>query len=127
MNIRFSHLADFRAFLPCPIRHDGRRFGARHGFCRGPATAQLIDGGLVVVNVSNVANNLAQNLSVDISRIPVRVQVPVGIAANVCPNIDANVLARQRKEGGEITRTATNASHALTQIVGRNLKPAAGQ
>ena len=89
-----------------------------------PATAQLVGGGLVVVNVSNVANNLAQNLSVDVNRIPVTVQVPVGVAANVCPTVDANVLARQRKQGGGASCTAESASQALTQIVGRNLLPA---
>ncbi len=89
-----------------------------------PATAQLVGGGLVVVNVSDVANNLAQNLSVDVNRIPVTVQVPVGIAANVCPNVDANVLARQRKSGGAIECTANNVSQGLSQIVGRNLRPA---
>ena len=89
-----------------------------------PATAQLVGGGLVVVNVSNVANNLAQNLSVDISRIPVSVNVPIGIAANVCPDITANVLAEQRKNGGSVTCTATNTTQGLSQIVGRNLLPA---
>lgn len=87
-----------------------------------PAGAQLIGGGLVVVNVSNVANNVAQNLSVDFSRIPVTVQVPVGIAATAC-DVSANVLAKQMKDGGA-SCTAESTSTGLSQVVGRNLLPA---
>ena len=87
-----------------------------------PVSAQLVGGGLVVVNVSNVANNLAQNLSVDVSRIPVTVQVPIGIAANVC-DVNANVLAKQAKGGGA-SCTAESTSTGLSQVVGRNLLPA---
>ena len=89
-----------------------------------PATAQLVGGGLVVVNISNVANNLAQNLSVDVSRIPVSVNVPIGIAANICPDVTAAVLAEQRKNNGTVSCTATNTTQGLSQIVGRNLLPA---
>ena len=84
-----------------------------------PATAQLVGGGLVVVNVSNVANNLAQNLKVNVSQIPVTVQVPVGVAAAVC-GVDANVLAQQRKNG-DATCTAQNSSRALQQATLRQL------
>ena len=84
-----------------------------------PATAQLVGGGLVVVNVSNVANNLAQNLKVNVSQIPVTVQVPVGVAANVC-GVDANVLAQQRKTGGA-TCNASSTSRALEAATQRQL------
>ena len=84
-----------------------------------PAAAQLVGGGLVVVNVSNVANNLARNLSVDVSNIPVTVQVPIGVAATVC-DVNANVLAKQMKDGGAKC-DAQNTSTALNQIVQRNL------
>lgn len=83
-----------------------------------PATAQLIGGGLVVVNVSNVANNLAQNLSVDVSNIPVTVQVPVAVAAAVC-GIDVNVIARQTQ--APRTCDATTTSEALNRIVQRQV------
>lgn len=83
------------------------------------ASAQLVGGGLVVVNVSNVANNLARDLDVNVSNIPVTVEVPIGIAATVC-DVSANVLAAQRKTGGA-TCTAENSSTALTQIVQRQM------
>lgn len=83
------------------------------------ASAQLVGGGLVVVNVSNVANNLARDLDVNVSNIPVTVQVPIGIAATVC-DVSANVLAAQRKAGGA-TCTAESTSTALNQIVQRQL------
>lgn len=83
------------------------------------ASAQLVGGGLVVVNISNVANNLARDLDVSVSNIPVTVQVPVGVAATVC-DVNANVLAQQRKTGGA-TCTAQNTSEALNQIVQRQM------
>ena len=84
-----------------------------------PATAQLVGGGLVVVNVSNVANNLAQNLDVNVSNIPVTVQVPVSVAAAVC-GLDVNVLARQRQDG-QRRCTAESTNDALNKIVQRQL------
>jgi hypothetical protein len=84
-----------------------------------PATAQLVGGGLVVVNVSNVANNLAQNLDVNVSNIPVTVQVPVSVAAAVC-GLDVNVLAKQRQDGPR-TCTAESTNDALNKIVQRQL------
>ena len=84
-----------------------------------PATAQLVGGGLVVVNISNVANNIARDLDVNVSNIPVTVQVPVGIAPTVC-DVNANVLAQQRKNGGAEC-TAKNTSTALNQIVQRQM------
>jgi hypothetical protein len=84
-----------------------------------PATAQLVGGGLVVVNVSNVANNLAQNLDVNVSNIPVTVQVPVSVAAAVC-GLDVNVLAKQRQDG-QRRCTAESTNDALNQIVQRQL------
>jgi hypothetical protein len=84
-----------------------------------PALAQQTGGGLVVVNISNVANNIARDLDVNVSNIPVTVQVPVGIAAAVC-DVNANVLAQQRRNGGS-TCTAQNTSTALNQIVQRQM------
>ena len=84
-----------------------------------PATAQLVGGGLVVVNVSNVANNIARDLDVNVSNIPVTVQVPVGIAAAVC-GVNANVLAQQKKTGGAAC-DATSNNAALNKIVQRQL------
>lgn len=86
-----------------------------------PAAAQVVGGGLVVVNISNVANNLARNLSVDTQDVIDigSVQVPIGIAANVC-GIDANVLAADAKDG-DVSCTATSTNRALTQIVKRQL------
>lgn len=86
-----------------------------------PASAQVVGGGLVVVNISNVANNLAQNLSVDVQDVIDigSVQVPIGIAANVC-GIDANVLAADAKDGA-VSCDATTTNRALTQIVQRQL------
>ena len=85
-----------------------------------PASAQLVGGGLVVVNVSNVANNIARDLNVNVSNVPVTVQVPVGIAAAVC-GIDANVLATSRKRDTNYSCTAENTSDALNRIVQRQM------
>jgi len=84
-----------------------------------PATAQLVGGGLVVVNISNVANNIARDLDVNVSNIPVTVQAPVSVAAVVC-GLDVNVLARQRQEGPRRC-TAESNSEALNRIVQRQL------
>ncbi len=84
-----------------------------------PAMSQLVGGGLVVVNVSNVANNIARDLDVNVSNIPVTVQVPVGIAAAVC-GVNANVLAQQKKTGGSAC-DATSNNAALNKIVQRQM------
>lgn len=85
------------------------------------ASAQVVGGGLVVVNISNVANNLAQNLNVEVQDVIDigNVAVPIGIAANVC-GIDANVLAADAKDG-DVSCDATSTNRGLTQIVGRQL------
>ena len=85
-----------------------------------PATAQLVGGGLVVVNVSNVANNIARDLDVNVSNIPVTVQVPVSVAAAVC-NLDVNVLARQGRGGATRECTAESTNTALNRVVQRQL------
>jgi hypothetical protein len=85
-----------------------------------PVNAQLVGGGLVVVNVSNVANNIARDLDVNVSNIPVTVQVPVSVAAAVC-NVAVNVLARQRNGGAARECTATSNNEALNRIVQRQL------
>ena len=85
-----------------------------------PASAQLVGGGLVVVNVSNVANNIARDLNVNVSNVPVTVQVPVGIAAAVC-GIDANVLATSRKRYTNYSCDATSNNAALNRIVQRQI------
>jgi hypothetical protein len=86
-----------------------------------PASAQLVGGGLVVVNISNVANNLARDLDVNVQDLIDigSVQVPIGVAANVC-NISAAVLASQRN-AGEAACNAETTNRALTQIVQRQL------
>ena len=83
------------------------------------ANAQLVGGGLVVVNISNVANNIARDLDVNVSNIPVTVQVPVGIAAAVC-GVNANVLAQQKKTG-DAACEAQNTSTALNTVVQRQM------
>jgi hypothetical protein len=80
-----------------------------------PATAQLVGGGLVVVNISNVANNIARDLDVNVSQIPVTVQAPISVAAAVC-GLDVNVLAAQRQEG-QRRCDATSNNAALNRIV----------
>src|SRR5215212_7382308 len=84
-----------------------------------PAAAQLVGGGLVVVNISNVANNIARDLDVNVSNIPVTVQVPVSVAAAVC-GLDVNVLSQQRQDG-QRTCPATTNNAALNKIVQRQL------
>ena len=84
-----------------------------------PAPAQLVGGGLVVVNISNVANNIARDLDVNVSNIPVTVQVPVSVAAAVC-GLDVNVLARQRQDGQRRCDASSN-NQALNRIVQRQL------
>ena len=89
-----------------------------------PAIAQNTGGGLVAVNISNndvLNNSLNRNELELLSRnnvaIPVTVQVPIGIAANVCPNVNAGVLAKQLKQTGKASCTATSGSRALGQQV----------
>ena len=81
--------------------------------------AQQSGGGLVTVNISNVANDLAKNLNVEVSQIPVSVQVPVGVAANVC-GVAANVLGQQKGAGGAAC-DAKSTSTALDQVVQRQM------
>ena len=81
-----------------------------------PASAQLVGGGLVVVNISNVANDIARDLDVNVSNIPVTVQVPVAVAATVC-NVDVNVLSRQGPLGQNPECTAQATNDALNQLV----------
>ena len=85
-----------------------------------PAFAQQSGDGLVVVNISNVANDIARDLDVNVSNIPVTVQVPVGVAAAVC-DVNANVLAQQKKNGGTRSCDATSNNAALNRIVQRQL------
>jgi hypothetical protein len=85
-----------------------------------PASAQLVGGGLVVVNMSDVIDDIAVAINVEENQIPVTVQVPIGVAANVC-DVNANVLAQQRKEG-TATCTAENTSTALNQAVQKQMK-----
>jgi hypothetical protein len=83
-----------------------------------PAASQVVGGGLVVVNISNVANNIARDLDVNVSNIPVTVQVPVSVAAAVC-ELDVNVLARQDRVDGNRTCEAKSTNTALNDIVQR--------
>ena len=81
-----------------------------------PASAQLVGGGLVVVNVSNVANDIAKDLDVNVSDVPVTVQVPVSVAAVVC-NVEVAVLSRLGPDGALPQCTARSTNDALNQIV----------
>jgi hypothetical protein len=85
-----------------------------------PALAQQSGGGLVVVNISNVANNIARDLDVNVSNIPVTVQVPVSVAAAVC-GLTVNALATQGRGGDTRTCDATSNNAALNRIVQRQL------
>jgi hypothetical protein len=86
-----------------------------------PGLAQIIiPGGLVTVNVSNIAIVLADVLDVDVSQVPVTVQVPVGVAANVC-DVSANVLAQQADDAAPCD--AQSNSTALTRFVQSQLLP----
>jgi hypothetical protein len=100
---------DMRKFIPIAVAA---------AMTATPAMSQLVGGGLVVVNISNVANNIARDLDVNVSNIPVTVQVPVGIAAAVC-GVNANVLAKQKKTGDSCEAKNNNA--ALNKIVQRQL------
>ena len=94
---------------------------AAAALCAGmPALAQQNGRGLVVVNVSNVANNIARDLDIEVSNVPVTVQVPVSVAAAVC-GLDVNVLARQDHKDGNRTCDAQSTSDALNRIVQRQL------
>ena len=81
-----------------------------------PASAQLVGGGLVVVNISNVANNIAEDLDVNVSDVPVTVQVPVSVAAVVC-NVEVAVLSRLGPDGALPQCNARSTNDALNQIV----------
>lgn len=95
-------------------------FAAAAMLAATPTLAQQSGGGLVVVNVSNVANNIARDLDVNVSNIPVTVQVPVSVAAAVC-NVAVNVLAKQGQGGATRECTATSNNAALNRIVQRQL------
>ena len=92
-----------------------------------PLSAQIVGGGLVVVNISNldVANNIARDANVSVQDVldigNVGVQVPIGIAANVCPNVNAAVLAGQRNAGQDTTCSATNTTRAFSNLVARQI------
>ena len=85
-----------------------------------PAFAQVVGGGLVTVNISDVIDDIAIAISVDRNQIPVTVQAPIGIAANVC-GVAANVLAQDLNQDGEATCDATTTSNALNQIEKRDI------
>ena len=85
-----------------------------------PAFAQQSGDGLVVVNISNVANNIARDLDVNVSNIPVTVQVPVSVAASVC-NVSVNVLSGPSVGGVTPSCNATSTNAALNDIVQRLL------
>ena len=81
-----------------------------------PAFAQQSGDGLVVVNISNVANNIARDLDVNVSEIPVTVQVPVSVAASVC-NVSVNVLSGPSVGGVTPSCDAKSTNAALNEIV----------
>jgi hypothetical protein len=85
-----------------------------------PALAQQSGGGLVVVNISDVAQNIARDINVDVSNIPVTVQVPVSVAAAVC-GLTVNALAVQGRGGDTRTCEATSNNAALNRIVQRSI------
>ncbi len=85
-----------------------------------PASAQLVGGGLVVVNVSDVIDDIAVAINVEENTIPVNVQVPVAVAAAVC-DIDVNVLAQQRKDG-QRSCTAETTNSALNKFVQKTMR-----
>jgi hypothetical protein len=84
-----------------------------------PAFAQVVGGGLVVVNISDVIDDIALDLNVDVSQIPVTVQAPISVAANVC-DVAVNVLAEQLRGGGAECNAETT-STALNRIVQRDI------
>lgn len=85
-----------------------------------PASAQLVGGGLVVVNVSDVIDDIAVDLNVSENNIPVTVQVPVSVAAAVC-GLDVNVLAKQMQDGDR-TCDATSNNAALNKFVQKQMR-----
>lgn len=86
-----------------------------------PVAAQ--QSGLVNVDVSNVLNNLDLDLANN-SLNDNTVQVPIGVAANVCgTEVNANILAKQRREGGTAQCTAQTVSRALKQAARRQAVP----
>lgn len=100
-------------------------FAAAATLAAVPVSAQTVNvgGGLVDVDISNVAVDIARNLKVNVQDVidVGNVQVPIGIAANVCPNLTANVIAKQRNAGQTTTCTATNTTSALNQMVKKEM------
>lgn len=88
-----------------------------------PASAQIVGGGLITVNISNndIANDIANDLDITLQDVLDigSVQVPIGIAAAVC-GVNANVLAAQRNAGDNDCDATTN-NAALTRIVQRQI------
>lgn len=85
-----------------------------------PVSAQLVGGGLVVVNVSDVIDDIAVDLNISENNIPVTVQVPVSVAAAVC-GLDVNVLAKQMQDG-QRTCDATSNNAALNKFVQKQMR-----
>ena len=81
-----------------------------------PTLAQQSGGGLITVNISNVANDIARDLDVNVSNIPVTVQVPVSVAANVC-NVSIDVLSGPGIGNVNPSCDATSTNAALNSIV----------
>lgn len=77
--------------------------------------------GLVVVDISNVANDIAENLSVqaqDVADIG-SVQVPISVAAAVC-ELEVNAIASSNDKG-EKSCSAESTNDALNQAVQESL------
>lgn len=93
----------------------------------GPAIAQNtnIDAGggkgLVVVDISNVANDIANDLSVEVADVADvgSVQIPINAAATVC-NLEVNAIASSNDKGNK-SCAAEATSDALNQAVQQSL------
>ncbi len=114
-----------------PAKSQGR-FVAAVASLKGDVAAMLLtgapmamaqSGGMVSVDISNVAESIARNINADVSQIPATVQVPVGIAAAVC-GVTATKLGSQATSGNAQCE-AKATSPALNETVQRQLKGSA--
>jgi hypothetical protein len=86
-----------------------------------PAQAQDAEGKVAVTVSTDVENALISSLGLTAEQIPGELELPIGIASQVCAE-SASELAKQKKDDGTITCTATATSKALEQAVKKQVQ-----
>jgi hypothetical protein len=87
-----------------------------------PVAAQQEEG-LVNVELGEIRADIAKNMNLNASQIPLKVEVPIDVAATAC-DMKVSALKDEAKQakGGTPKCTAKKNTHALNQIVQRQVK-----